>query len=145
MKEYNTGMNEFSGVKVALILNDSLITIQRDNKPDIRWPNLWELPGGGRENDETPEECAIREIQEELGLKLDAQSFIWKKQWPAMHDPSQLAWFLVAKIKESDVAAIKLGDEGRAWKIMRIEEFLSREDAVPLLKPRLQDYLNHNN
>ena len=30
--------------------------------------NRWELPGGGIEKDETPEETAIRELKEECGL-----------------------------------------------------------------------------
>ena len=29
---------------------------------------IWEIPGGGIENEETPEEAAIRELKEESGL-----------------------------------------------------------------------------
>lgn len=29
---------------------------------------IWEIPGGGIENEETPEEAAIRELKEECGL-----------------------------------------------------------------------------
>lgn len=31
------------------------------------WRKQWEIPAGGREIDETPEECAIRELFEETG------------------------------------------------------------------------------
>ncbi|RIW28939.1 NUDIX hydrolase [Bacillus salacetis] len=31
------------------------------------WRKQWELPAGGRENNETPKECAIRELYEETG------------------------------------------------------------------------------
>lgn len=31
---------------------------------------LWMFPGGGRKRNETPEDCAIREIKEELGIKI---------------------------------------------------------------------------
>ena len=45
-------MNElaFQGVKVALINNGKVLTILRDNLPNIPYPNTWDLAGGGREN-----------------------------------------------------------------------------------------------
>ena len=35
-------------------------------------PKVWSLPGGGMKRGEDPEECARREVQEELGISLDA-------------------------------------------------------------------------
>lgn len=43
----------------------------RDNKKDIPYPNRWSLFGGGIEQGETPEEAILREVDEELNLKLD--------------------------------------------------------------------------
>jgi 8-oxo-dGTP diphosphatase len=34
------------------------------------WRKQWELPAGRREEDETPKECAIRELYEETGQKI---------------------------------------------------------------------------
>lgn len=34
-------------------------------------PKVWALPGGGMKRGEDPQECARREVQEELGLALD--------------------------------------------------------------------------
>ena len=45
---------EFSGCKIALLCDDKLLTILRDDKASIPYPNMWELPGGGREGEETP-------------------------------------------------------------------------------------------
>ena len=39
---------EFSGCKIALICDDKLLTILRDDIPTIPWPNMWELPVGGK-------------------------------------------------------------------------------------------------
>lgn len=54
-----------NAASVALIDGDSSLLIQRSRPPS---QNLWTLPGGRREPGETPEECAIRELQEELGI-----------------------------------------------------------------------------
>ena len=43
----------------------------RDDRPDIAWPGHWALFGGHMEGEETPEEAALREIEEELGLCLE--------------------------------------------------------------------------
>jgi 8-oxo-dGTP pyrophosphatase MutT (NUDIX family) len=43
----------------------------RDDNPSIRWPGAWAIFGGHVEEGETPEEGARREIQEELGLRLE--------------------------------------------------------------------------
>ena len=42
----------------------------RDNKPDIPYPDTWDVPGGHVEDDETPEQCIVREMQEEMGIEL---------------------------------------------------------------------------
>ncbi|WP_280462740.1 NUDIX hydrolase [Nocardia carnea] len=43
----------------------------RDDKPDILYPNMWSLLGGMLEPGETPAECIVREIEEEIGVQLD--------------------------------------------------------------------------
>jgi 8-oxo-dGTP diphosphatase len=39
------------------------------------WRNQWEIPAGKREDDETPKECAVRELYEEIGQKIKDLSF----------------------------------------------------------------------
>lgn len=69
MDAYLKDQLDFTGVKVALLVEKSILVVLRDNKPDIPWPNMWELPGGGREGIETPLECLQREVWE--GARLD--------------------------------------------------------------------------
>jgi 8-oxo-dGTP diphosphatase len=135
---------DFIGVKIALLVGNKLVAIQRDDKPGLRYAGLWDFPGGGREDDETPFACVAREVLEELELQLKKSDIIWQKIYPAIYDPSLTAYFMVAKLTASDVNAIKLGNEGQGWKLMSVEEFMKSEDAVEQLKGRLQDYLDSN-
>ena len=135
-------MNGFVGVKIALFCDNKLLVCLRDNTLGLRFANLWDFPGGGREKSETPVECAIREVNEEFAIKLVPDSIVWQKEYPAMHDSTLRAYFMVAKISQNEIDNIKFGGEGQRWKLMSIDEFLSRNDAVPHLKQRLQDYLN---
>ena len=50
--------------------NGKLLIYLRDNKPDISFPNHWDLFGGIIEEGETPEEALVREVKEELGIEL---------------------------------------------------------------------------
>lgn len=50
----------FTGCKLAYILNDSLLVYKRDEIPDLPFPVLWDFPEGGREGHNSPEECASR-------------------------------------------------------------------------------------
>ncbi|SES20231.1 8-oxo-dGTP diphosphatase [Lentzea xinjiangensis] len=42
----------------------------RDDKPEIRFPGTWCLPGGYLEDGERPHDCIRREIEEEMGVVL---------------------------------------------------------------------------
>jgi len=51
--------------------DNKLLIYLRDNKPTIPFPNHWDLFGGIIEEGETPEETLVREIEEEIGVKLE--------------------------------------------------------------------------
>lgn len=131
----------FTGAKLALLTGDRVISILRDDRPDIPFPACWDLPGGGSEGDETPETCVLRETEEELGLALPETALIWRRAFVSTVDPSAAGWFFVAEIGAAEVGRIRLGDEGQRWRQMRVAQFLRLSDGVPYLQQRLQVYL----
>ena len=131
----------FSGYKIALIFDDKLLTILRDDISTIPWPNMWELPGGGREGEETPFECVQREVFEELGLKLKEVDIFWAKEYQGMLVPDKTSIFMVGTITQEECASIVFGDEGQAYQMMDVSQFLADEKVIPQLQDRLIDYL----
>jgi len=58
-----------NAASVALLHKQQVLLIQRAKAP---WDGAWSLPGGRLEPGETAEDCATRELQEELGLRVYA-------------------------------------------------------------------------
>jgi 8-oxo-dGTP diphosphatase len=58
-------------VAAALADSDGRILLQQ-RAPGRSMAGLWEFPGGKVEEGELPEEALIREIEEELGIELEA-------------------------------------------------------------------------
>ena len=102
---------------------------------------MWELPGDGREAEETPFECVQREVFEELGLKLEEADIVWAKEYQGMLDPDETSIFMVGTITQEEFAGIVFGDEGQACQMMDVSQFLSDKKVIPQLQDRLIDYL----
>lgn len=60
-------------VAVALIDGSGRVLLQQ-RAPGRAMAGLWEFPGGKVEADELPEAALIREVEEELGILLDAEA-----------------------------------------------------------------------
>ena len=75
---FNSIFMNFHGVKIAVLVDGKLLMHLRDNKPGLFNANMWDFPGGGREQNETPRECAIREVFEEFGINLESESIVWE-------------------------------------------------------------------
>ncbi len=127
---------DFVGAKVALVCGGQILTYLRDDHDGLPWRNSWDLPGGGREGGETPEECLLREVQEEFGLILPADRLIWRRVWPSMTDPARPSVFFAGHVTQDEVAAIRFGDEGQCWQMMVVPEFLAHPDGVPEMQRR---------
>lgn len=58
-------------VAAALINQEGRVLVQQ-RAPGRAMAGLWEFPGGKIESGETPEAALVRELAEELGIKVDA-------------------------------------------------------------------------
>lgn len=131
----------FHGAKLALLTGDRLVSILRDKDPEIPYPDMWDLPGGGREASESPEACVLRELKEELSLSLSEEDLLWKRQYISDLDGKNATWFFVAEVPELDINRIRLGAEGQAWRMWDVARFLRMSNVVPMMQVRLSDYL----
>ena len=133
---------DFQGVKVALINNGKVLTILRDNIPNIPYPNMWDLAGGGRENEESPYETMRREVLEELNIDIPKSNVVWVKHYESVTKPGKKSVFMVANIRDHQIESIKFGEEGQGYKMVTFQEFLDNKDVIEQLKHRFLDYWN---
>ena len=111
-------------VTAAILIKDGKILIAK-RKADDRQANKWEFPGGTVEQNEAPQACLIREMQEEFGIsvsvgrilgesiyhydhgsiKLLAYRAHWESGQMALKDHADYRWVSAKQLAEYDFAA----------------------------------------
>lgn len=134
--------DKFVGCKVCLINNGKIITILRDNISDIPYPNMWDLPGGGRENEETPYETMRREVKEELDINVPKSNVKYIKFYKSLTSLDDKAVFMVCDIDDDLIKNINFKNEGQKYKIVSFKDFLCDKDVIEPLKNLFLEYLN---
>lgn len=132
----------FSGTKIALLCDGMVVTYLRDAKDGIPFPGLWDLPGGGREGEESPTECVLRELEEEFGLRLQQDRVYSLRRYQAGGAGATDTYFCVAEVTGVELQQVRFGSEGQRWALMGISEFIARADAVPDLQRKLQQHFS---
>ena len=135
------GGGAFTGAKIVLFHDGRLLTYLRDDHAHIPFPSHWDLPGGGRENDESADECALRELFEEFGLRLDPSRIAWRRVYQSWSNPGSVSFFMGARIEAGEIEQIVFGNEGQRWEMMAIADYLAHDRAVPHLRDRLRDFV----
>lgn len=128
----------FGGAKMAAIQGGAVLVYARDDRVDIPFPGMLDLPGGGREGTESPAQCVTRELFEEFGIALDVDRLHYHREY-RLADGTTVSHFFAAYLTEAEVADVRFGDEGQDWALMPMADFVADADAVP----RLRDWLAH--
>ena len=139
-------MPKVCGASLAVLINKpngqpDILVYRRDNDPTIPYPNKLDLPGGGLEENEDIEDCALRETLEELHVSLQRKQIGWIALYPRANGTDKNA-FLVAHATEADIADMHIGNEGDNCQRMPIDEYLDHPDAIIDHTDRLRDYFN---
>ncbi|SPF79317.1 hypothetical protein ALP8811_03258 [Aliiroseovarius pelagivivens] len=129
---------DYMGAKLVLLMGGKLVTILRDDRPDIPYPDMWDMPGGGPEPGETPEDCVLRETCEELSLVISPDQLIWKQRFESPHVAGTFSWWFGAVLPETARDQIQLGDEGQCWRLVAPEDWLADPRSIAYFKPRVQ-------
>lgn len=125
----------FRGTKLILFLGPRLVVLERDHTPGIPWPGYLDLPGGGRDGAETPQQTTLRETYEEIGLRLSPDDLIWS------HQRAQ-SWFFAAQWPASAETDIRFGNEGLGWSLMDPHDFIAHPKAIPHFAEMVVLYLS---
>jgi|TARA_R110001606_G_scaffold299219_2_gene447003 8-oxo-dGTP diphosphatase len=136
-----SGEIDFHGAKVACFIDDHILVYRRDNKPDIPFPDMLDLPGGGRENGESGAECVARETFEEFGISIAIDRFEPVQSYPNWRGSGHVALFFVCRLSPDMLDDIIFGDEGQGWTTMPVTEFLASDQAVPHLQTQVRLFL----
>lgn len=133
---------DFHGAKIALFVEDQLLVYRRDDFTTIPFPNMLDLPGGGREDGESGVQCVLRETEEEFGIKIAASAVEFVEQYPNWRGAGAQALFYVGRLSKDQVAKIMFGDEGQDWQLMAVSDYLNSKEAIPHLQRRLREYID---
>ena len=92
-----------------------ILFILRDDIPNLSDPNKWSLPGGGKENNETPEQTMLREVWEEISVRPKNYHFLYKV-------PLFPKYLYLVKLTREENSRVKLGNEGQKLAYFALEE-----------------------
>ncbi len=128
-------MQHVLAAAVVMVDEDSHEILLTKRKKDQIYAGYWEFPGGKIEAGETPDECARREIAEEVGVQLEEiapLTFIYERRQKPNPEMVVIVCIFVAYVKREKVVA----QEGQkmAWvKAEKMDEY----DVLPANKPLL--------
>ena len=119
---------------VGLVILNSKLEVFVGRRVDTKG-DAWQMPQGGIDEGETPEEAAMREMKEEIGTnnaeiigetkqwyKYDLPFYLISKLWNGRYRGQRQKWFLLKYLGEDKDINIRYADiEFSDWKWVNIE------------------------
>jgi 8-oxo-dGTP diphosphatase len=130
----------FHGVKGLVFIGDKILVYRRDTNTKS-FPLHIDLPGGGREGNESPLDTFKRETKEEFGIEISPDDIEYAKQYMSAMDATKESYFFVAKPTNVKVSDVVFGDEGLEFMLVTIDEYLKLDDAIGRQQDKVRDYL----
>jgi 8-oxo-dGTP diphosphatase len=130
----------FNGVKGLVFFGGKILVYRRDTNTK-NYPRCIDLPGGGREGEETPFETFRREVVEEFGFTLSEEDITFSFEIPSFSEPGEKSYFIVTNPLSITGDDVVFGDEGEEWLLMSPDEFVARTDGIERLQKRVAKYL----
>jgi 8-oxo-dGTP diphosphatase len=90
-------------VTAAIWIENGRVLIARRRRGASQ-AGLWEFPGGKLRPGETPEQCLAREIEEELGVRVEVEGFFGESVHAYAHDTIRLLAYRVRATGGTPVA-----------------------------------------
>lgn len=91
-------------VTAAVIIEDGRLFLAR-RPPGYNLAGLWELPGGKVEDGETPQECLVRELREELATDAKVGEVLATTEYEYAHGCFRMLALRTARLSEFTLLA----------------------------------------
>jgi len=118
-------MKNLINVSAAFLIKDKKVLVVQKNEKSAH-PLKWEFPGGKLIGDEKFDEALIREMKEELGVKVKAVQELGSIEYDTENDVT-IIMFIIA---ESDTADVKLFVH-KDYKFCAYDELRSLDMLIP--------------
>lgn len=125
--------NPIPAAGAIIVENDTILLVKRGHPPRIGW---WCIPAGFMEWDEHPSQTAIREIEEETGLKIELDGFF--EVYSGVDDPRSNA-ILMLYLGKVVGGELRPGDDALEVRYFRFDS-LPQEIAFASHRQALADY-----
>ena len=115
------------GIGASIIFvnqQNQVLLLLRDDKPDIPFPNHWDVLGGHVEENETPAECIVREMMEELSFNIESPTL-----FKIYHQEEKIEYTFWQQ-EDFDIDAITLNEGQRLQWFSREEIEAMPADAI---------------